>query len=314
MLNTHSKQISLQRKNKVLTSIVTNWQLYLFVLPAIVYFVVFHYLPLYGLQIAFRDYKVTLGFMGSPWVGLKHLTRFFASYYFPTVMKNTLTLTILTLVLGFPLPVLLALLLNELPGQRYKKTVQTISFAPHFISVVVLCGMLLLFLNPSSGVLNHIRAAFGLERISFLQEAALYKWVHVLSGIWQETGWASVIYFAALSGVDPALHEAARIDGANKIQRIIYINFPVLVPTIVILLIMRCGSLLSVGYEKVYLLQNDINVSASEVISTYVYKAGLIKSDFSFSTAVGLFNSLVNCLMLVLVNALSRRVSESSLW
>ena len=297
-----------------LKGILSNWQLYLFVLPAVLYFLVFHYAPMYGVQIAFRNYKATLGFWGSPWAGLDHFIRFFNSYYFETVMKNTLTLTGMSLVLGFPLPILLALLLNEVRHDRYKKLVQTVSFAPHFISVVVMCGMLTLFLNPSSGILNHIRTLFGLEAINFLQTPDMYKWIHVLSGIWQETGWASIIYFAALSGVDPSLLEAARIDGANKLQRIIHINFPVLVPTIITLLIMRCGSMLSVGYEKVYLLQNDANVSASEVISTYVYKAGLLQADFSFSSAVGLFNSVINCIMLVLVNYAAKRYSEASLW
>lgn len=303
-----------QKKTPLLKAIVVNWQLYLFVLPAVAYFLVFHYLPMYGVQIAFKDYKTSLGFWGSPWVGIKHFNRFFNSYYFVTIIKNTLTLTILTLVLGFPLPIILALLLNEIKHNRYKKLVQTVSFAPHFISTVVLCGMIILFLNPSSGIFNHIRVFFGLEPINFLQEPKLYKWIHVLSGIWQETGWSSVIFFAALSGVDPELLEAARIDGANKLQRIIYINFPVLVPTIITLLILRCGSLLSVGYEKVYLLQNDTNLSASEVISTYVYKSGLINADFSFSTAVGLFNSVVNCLMLIIVNYIARKYSEISLW
>ena len=230
------------------------------------------------------------------------------------VMKNTLTITSLSLILGFPLPILLALLLNEIRHNKYKKLVQTVSFAPHFISVVVLCGMLKLFLNPSSGILNHMRLFFGLEAVNYLQSAGMYKWVHVLSGIWQETGWASIIFFAALAGVDPSLLEAARIDGASKLQRIIHINFPVMIPTIITLLIMRCGAMLSVGYEKVYLLQNDTNVSASEVISTYVYKAGLLMADFSFSAAVGLFNSVVNCLLLVIVNYIAKKFSESSLW
>ncbi|MDL2232048.1 ABC transporter permease subunit [Ruminococcaceae bacterium OttesenSCG-928-L11] len=302
------------RDNHLMRRILVNWQLYLFVLPAVLYFLLFHILPLFGLQIAFRDYRPARGFFDSTWVGLKHFTRFFNSYYFVTVMRNTLTITILTLIMGFPLPILLALLLNELPGKRFSKVIQTVSFAPHFISVVVLCGIIILFLNPSTGMLNHLLRLLGMEPVNFLGRPELYKWVHVISGVWQETGWASVIYFAALAGVDLSLHEAARIDGANKFQRMVHINFPVLVPIIVVLLIMRCGSLLSVGYEKVYLLQNDMNVSASEVISTYVYKAGLINNDYSFSTAVGLFNSVINCIMLVLVNGISRKFNESSLW
>jgi putative aldouronate transport system permease protein len=305
---------SMRRKNILVKSILVNWQLYLFVLPAVAYLLIFKYAPMYGIQIGFKNYKISLGFWGSQWVGLKHFIRFFNSYYFWTVIRNTLTITGLSLVLSFPLPVILALLLNEINHRRYKKFVQTISIGPHFISTVVLCGMLLLFLNPSSGILNHLRELIGFERLNFLQTPHMFKWIYILSGIWQGTGWASVIYFAALSGVNPNLVEAAHIDGANKLQRIIHIKFPVLIPTMVILLILRCGSLLSVGYEKVYLLQNGVNLRASEVISTYVYKAGLINADYSFSTAVGLFDSVVNCTILILVNYLAKKYSESSLW
>jgi putative aldouronate transport system permease protein len=228
-------------------------------------------------------------------------------------MKNTFTITLMSLVLGFPAPILLALSINEITRSSFKKTVQTVTFAPHFISTVVICGMLLIFLNPTSGIANHLLAAVSGKRINFMQESNLFKWIYVLSGIWQEAGWGAIIYFAALSGVSPELHESARIDGANKFQRIVHINIPVLLPTIIILLILRCGSLLSVGYEKVFLLQNDLNISASEVISTYVYKSGLIKADFSFSTAVDLFNSVVNATLLLLVNFLSKKVGETSL-
>ena len=294
--------------------IMKNWQLYLFALPAVVYFIIFKYVPLYGIQIAFRNYKAADGFLGSEWVGFRHFIRFFNSYYFATVIKNTLTVTGLSLLLGFPAPILFALLLNEIVHTKYQKLIQTVSFAPHFISTVVMCGMLIIFLNPSTGLFNHIRTGLGLPSFNYLQSAPGFKWIYILSGIWQETGWNSIIYFAALAGVDSALLEASRIDGANKWQRIWHINLPVLVPTIVILLIMQCGSLLSVGFEKVYLLQNDTNVSASEVISTYVYKLGLIKSDFSFSTAVEMFNSAINCGLLLIVNFIAGRLGETSLW
>ncbi|NMB97117.1 MAG: sugar ABC transporter permease [Clostridiaceae bacterium] len=302
------------RRKRFVQRILLNWQLYLFVLPAVAYFIIFQYIPMYGVQIAFRDYKTSLGFWGSKWVGFKHFIRFFNSYYFVTIIRNTLTITTLSLIVGFPVPIILALLLNEIMHEKYKKLVQTVTFAPHFISTVVICGMLVIFLNPTSGIINHILAFLGHERINFLQQSHYFKWIYVLSGVWQEAGWNSVIYFAALSAVDNELLEAARIDGANKVQRIIYINLPVLIPTIIILLIMRSGSLLSVGYEKVYLLQNDTNLSASEVISTYVYKRGLIDSDYSFSSAVGLFNSCINCIMLVVVNYIAKKVSETSLW
>ena len=302
------------RKNTFKKAVLVNWQLYLFVLPAVAYLIIFKYIPIYGVQIGFRDFRPTLGFWGSPWVGMDHFIRFFNSYYFGTVIKNTLTLTGLTLILGFPLPVILALLLNEIKHIRYKKLIQTVSIGPYFISTVVLCGMIMLFLNPTSGILNHLQALLGFERINYLQASGLFKWVYVLSDIWQQTGWSSVIYFAALSSASPELEEAAHIDGANKLQRIIHIKFPALVPTIVILLTLQCGSLFSVGYEKAYLLQNEVNVSASEVISTYVYKAGLLNAEYGFSTAVGLFDSVINCVMLILVNCIIRRYSESSLW
>jgi len=302
------------RRKRFVRGILVNWQLYLFVLPAIAYFIIFQYVPMYGVQIAFKDYKTSLGFWGSKWVGFKHFIRFFNSYYFITIIRNTLTITTLSLIVGFPVPIVLALLLNEIMHEKYKKLVQTVTFAPHFISTVVICGMIVIFLNPTSGIVNHILAFFGHERVNFMQKAQYFKWVYVLSGVWQDAGWNSIIYFAALSAVDNELLEAARIDGANKVQRIIYINLPVLIPTIIILLIMRSGSLLSVGYEKVYLLQNDTNLSASEVISTYVYKRGLIDSDYSFSSAVGLFNSCINCIMLVIVNYIAKRISETSLW
>ena len=309
-----TRSISAAAKAPLGKRILKNWQLYLFVLPAVAYFIIFKYVPLYGIQIAFRNYKAADGFFGSEWVGLAHFIRFFRSYYFGTVIRNTLTITGLSLLLGFPVPSLFALLLNEILHTKYQKLIQTISLAPHFISTVVMCGMLIIFLNPTTGLFNHIRSALGLTSFNYLQSASGFKWIYILSGIWQETGWSSIIYFAALAGVDSALLEAARIDGANKWQRIWHINLPVLVPTIVILLIMQCGSLLSVGFEKVYLLQNDTNLSASEVISTYVYKVGLIKSDFSFSTAVEMFNSVINCILLLLVNFIAGRLGETSLW
>ncbi len=290
-----------------------NWELYLFVLPLVVYLIVFRYVPMYGVQIAFKDFSVSRGIQGSEWVGLRYLSQFFRSFYFETVIRNTLTLTILSLILGFPLPVLLALALNE-TAPRLKKTVQTVTFAPHFISTVVMCGIILIFTSPSSGLINNIIAALGGERVNIMQKTGMFKWVYILSGIWQETGWSSIIYVAALSNVSSEQLEAAWVDGANKLQRVIYINFPVLVPTIITLLILRCGSLLSVGYEKVYLLQNSVNIPESEVISTYVYKSGLESNNYSLSAAVDLFNSVINSSILIAVNWISRKVGENSLW
>ena len=291
-----------------------NWRLYLMCLPAVIYFLIFAYKPMYGIIIAFKDYSMRKGIMGSPWIGFDNFQRLFSSYWFPVILKNTLTLSCLSLILGFPIPIILALVLNEVSNDRFRKGFQTLSYAPHFISTVVLCGMLTLFLNPTSGVINKFVTMFGGDAVNFLQEPAMYKWIYVLSGIWQEMGWGSIIYFATLSGVDRALLEAADIDGASRLQKIWYINLPVLVPTILILLILNCGSLLSVGYEKVYLLQNATNLSASEVISTFVYKSGLEKADFSFGAVADLFNSVVNTVVLILANMISKRTTKTSLF
>lgn len=304
MSGTKQKSIRAEREKK--KSVWKNWQLYIMCLPAVIYFLIFAYKPMYGIIIAFKNYSMRKGIMGSPWIGFGNFERLFSSYWFPIILKNTLTLSGLTLILGFPIPILLALILNEVQNSRFRKGFQTISYAPHFISTVVLCGMLTLFLSPSSGVINRFITMLGGEHINFLQEPSMFKWVYVLSGVWQEMGWGSIIYFATLSGVDKALIEAADIDGASRLQKIWYINLPVLVPTILILLILNCGSLLSVGYEKVFLLQNPTNLSASEVISTFVYKSGLEKSDFSFGAAADLFNSVVNTIVLVLANTISK--------
>ena len=312
MSGTKQKSIRAEREKK--KSVWKNWQLYIMCLPAVIYFLIFAYKPMYGIIIAFKNYSMRKGIMGSPWIGFGNFERLFSSYWFPIILKNTLTLSGLTLILGFPIPILLALILNEVQNSRFRKGFQTISYAPHFISTVVLCGMLTLFLSPSSGVINRFITMLGGEHINFLQEPNMINWVYVLSGVWQEMGWGSIIYFATLSGVDKALIEAADIDGASRLQKIWYINLPVLVPTILILLILNCGSLLSVGYEKVFLLQNPTNLSASEVISTFVYKSGLEKSDFSFGAAADLFNSVVNTIVLVLANTISKQTTKTSLF
>ena len=291
-----------------------HWQLWLMMVPAIVYMVLFVYKPMGGVLIAFQDYSLKRGIWGSEWVGFENFNRLFKSYWFPIILKNTLTLSLLSLILSFPAPIILALAANEIRSERRKRTFQTVSYAPHFISTVVVCGMITVFLSPESGVINFLLQAVGIDPVAFLAKPNAFKWVYVLSGIWQTVGWSAIIYIAALSGVDKNLLEAAEIDGANRIQRIRYVNLPVLVPTIVIMFILRCGSILSVGYEKVYLLQNTANLSASEVISTYVYKVGLEKADFGFSTAVNLFNNVINCIVLILSNKLSKKVTGSSLF
>lgn len=284
------------------------------VLPAVLYYVLFHYKPMYGIILAFKRFSMRKGILGSPWIGFDNFERLFSSYWFPIILKNTLSLSALSLILGFPIPIIMALMINEVQNKKVRETYQTVSYAPHFISTVVLCGMVTLFLSPSTGIINKFLNILGMESVFFMQESGMFKWIYVLSGIWQSTGWGTIIYAAALSGVDKSLLDAAAVDGASRFQRIIYINFPVLIPTMITLFILRCGQLLSVGYEKVYLLQNSTNLSASEVISTYVYKMGLINNDFGFSTATGLFNSVINCIILITANRLSKKFSGNSLW
>ncbi len=298
-----------QRKHKEF-----HWQLWLMMLPAIVFMLIFVYKPMVGIIIAFQDYSLKKGIEGSVWVGFANFTRLFRSYWFPIILKNTLTISLLSLALGFPAPILFALAANEVRSDRLKRAIQTVSYGPHFISTVVVCGMLTVFLSPESGIINHFLQLIGIEPVAFLAKPGAFKWIYVISGIWQTIGWSAIIYIAALAGVDRNLLEAAEIDGANRFQKIKYVNFPVLVPTIIIMFILRCGSILGVGYEKVYLLQNSANLSSSEVISTYVYKVGLLDADFGFSTATNLFNSVVNCMILLLSNKLSQKVAGSSLF
>ncbi|MFJ3390373.1 ABC transporter permease [Lysinibacillus sp. NPDC086135] len=294
-------------------SIRKNWELYLLLVPVILYFLIFHYYPLYGLQIAFKDFIATKGITGSPWVGFKHFERFFDSYYFGRLIKNTIGIGVFTLLVSFPVPIIIALLLNEVKSLRFKKFIQTIIYAPHFLSTVVVVGMLLLFLK-SDGMINQIITLFGGTPIDFISEPAWFKSIYVLSDVWQTMGWSSIIYIAALSAVDPAQHEAAMMDGASKFQRIIHINIPAIMPTIVILFILNVGSVMAIGFEKVFLLQNDLNMSTSDVISTFVYRSGILEAQYSFSAAVGLFNSIINFILLIMVNQIAKKVSDTSLW
>jgi putative aldouronate transport system permease protein len=269
---------------------------------------------MYGVQIAFKNFIAVRGFTGSPWAGLDHFERFFESYQFATVMKNTLGISIYELLVAFPAPILLALLLNQLSSERFKKIVQTVTYAPHFISVVVVVGMLYLFLSPKHGLINQILLLFGMEPVFFMASPSWFQTIFVFSGIWQNIGWSTIIYLAALSGVNPDLHEAAVVDGASKLQRIRHIDLPSIMPTIVILLILNVGHLMRVGFEKVYLMQNQLNIDASEIIQTYVYKAGLLDAQFSYSAAIGLFNSVINFILLLSVNHLAKKMKQASLW
>jgi putative aldouronate transport system permease protein len=269
---------------------------------------------MFGVQIAFKEFRARDGIWGSPWIGLTHFKTFFNSYQFRRVLTNTLGISLYGLIAGFPIPIILAILVNESAHRRFKKAVQLITFAPHFISTVVMTNMILMFISVYGGPVNNLIAALGGSRIDFIARPEYFKSLFVWSGIWQGMGYSSVIYIAALSAIDPALYEAATIDGASKFQKILYIDLPGIAPTIVILLILNCGSIMNVGYEKILLMQNNLNMSASDVISTYVYRMGLENAQYSFSAAVGLFNSVVNAVLLVLVNQAARKVGETSLW
>lgn len=307
----HSTKLKKRRKNR---KIIQNWQLYLFILPAVLYFIIFKYVPMYGIQIAFKDYIPTLGFAGSEWVGLAHFERFFSSYYFWELITNTLGISVYELVIGFPLPIILALLLNEAKDGLYKRTVQTVTYAPHFISVVVISGMIIAFLSPTTGIINHFLQFLGLDPIHFMTDPKWFKTIYVLSGVWQSTGWGTIIYLSALSSVDPEQHEAAVVDGATRLQRIRHINIPTIVPTMIILLIMNLGNIMAMGFEKILLLQNPLNKSASNVIATFVYEMGLLDAQYSFAAAVGLFNAVINAILLITVNYLAKKTNETSLW
>ncbi|WHY67881.1 ABC transporter permease subunit [Neobacillus sp. SuZ13] len=301
------------RKASKLKKILSNYQLYLFLLPALVYFIVFHYVPMYGILIAFKDFVATKGIMGSPWVGFKHFERFFDSYQFWILIKNTLGLSVIQLIVGFPLPIFLALMMNQIRSDKYKRFVQTVVYAPHFISVVVLAGMIYVFFS-NNGLINNLILIFGGDPISFMAKPDWFKPLYIASGVWQETGWAAIIYLAALAGVSPELHEAAVMDGANKWQRIFHVDIPAIMPTAVILLILNVGNIMNIGFEKAYLLQTPMNQPAAEIIPTYVYKMGLQQAQYSFASAVGLFNSVINLVLLVLVNKFAKKLSGTGLW
>jgi len=270
---------------------------------------------MYGVQIAFRDYTPVRTFSTSPWVGMKHFMRFFNNHRFWSIIRNTLSISLYSLA-TFPLPIILALLLNYMPSQRFKRTVQLVSYAPHFISTVVMVGIILQFLDTRNGLLNIIIRALGGESVNFMGKPEYFYHIYIWSGVWQNIGYSSIIYIAVLSGVSSELHEAAIVDGANILRRIWHVDLPSILPTVAILLIMSCGNILSVGYEKIYLMQNNLNVKVSEVISTYVYKQGIAATtpQYSYGTAIGLFVSVINVILLIIVNRVSAKLSGSSLW
>ncbi len=306
-LRRHERQLRLKSMRR-------NWELYLFVLPALAVIVLFYFVPIYGVQIAFRDFDAYAGITGSEWVGMKNFMRFFSSPSFWTLIKNTLAVSVYQLTVGFFVPIVLALLLTQVENRGFKKFVQNVIYAPYFISVVVIVGMLSIFLSPSAGIVNAVRQLMGMEVLDFMAQPEFFRHLYVWSGIWQTAGWGTIIYIAALSGVNPELYEAATVDGCNKFQKMMYVDIPCIIPTMIIVLILNTGTVMNIGFEKVYLMQNNLNLPVSEVISTYVYKIGIINTDYSLASAIGLFNSVINCGLLLAVNTVSRRVGDTSLW
>ncbi|MCL2320270.1 MAG: ABC transporter permease subunit [Treponema sp.] len=306
---------SISKKPKLqLRDFRKSWDLYLMMLLPILWYVIFIYAPMYGIQIAFRDYMPSKGFLGSTFVGLKHFRRFFNSYYFVRVLKNTLGINFYSLLVGFPIPIIFALLLNELKSVRYKKLVQNITYLPHFLSTVVIVSIINMILAVDYGVVNTVLKALGREQYNFMIVPAFFKHIFVWSGIWENMGWDAIIYIAALAGVDLSLYEAATIDGASRWQKIRYISVPCIMPTIIIMLLLRTGHIMNIGYEKVLLMQNSLNMESSDVISTFVYRSGILGAEYSFASAVGFFNSVCNFFLLLVANRTARKLSETSLW
>ena len=304
----------LEKNKKRFRKFITHYELYLFLLPALAYFIIFHYWPMYGLQIAFRNFNPIMGITNSPWVGIKYFVRFISGPSFVKLITNTLRISLGSLLLGFPIPILWALILNEVLFKRFKTLAQTVAYLPHFISTVVMASMITIFLRNEVGLINRLISFFGMESKPFMSVPDWFAWIYILSGIWQSTGWSSIIYLSSLSGVDPEQHESAMIDGASRLRRIWHINLPHLLPTITIMFILAVGRIMSVGFEKAFLLQNDLNLPQSEIISTYVYKVGLLQVQYSYSAAIGMFNSIINFVLLVGVNFVARKAGETSIW
>ncbi len=292
------------------------WQLYLLLIPVVAYYVLFKYSPMAGVQIAFRNFKFSKGIWASKWIGLEHFERFFSSSQSWTLISNTLTLSVLSLLVCFPLPIMLALLVNELKSARTKKLLQTITYAPHFVSTIVVVGMLMSMCSPSTGIVNALLVRLNLaeDGLYLMGSARYFRLMYIISAVWKDTGWNAIIFISALSAIDPTMYEAARVDGASRFKQLLHVTLPGILPTIIIMLILESGKVMSIGFEKVYAMQTDLNVSVSEVISTYTYKIGLERFEYDYATAIGLFNSVINFLMLLIVNGVSKRVSETSLW
>lgn len=300
-----------KKKKKMKTS---NWQFWAIIALPMIYAIVFAYIPMGGIVIAFKDYSIRKGILGSDWVGLKYFVQFLTSPSSVTVIKNTLILGVYVLIVNFPIPVLLAIGINEVRNIKFKKFVQMVTYAPYFISVVVMVGLMMQMMDLRTGIINNLLGLIGVDPVNFFGDPKLFRHLYVWSGVWQTMGYNSIIYVAALSGVSPELQEAAIVDGASRIQRIIHVDIPAILPTVIIMLIFNCASVVNIGMDKIFLMQNDLNASVSEVISTFVYKIGVVNANFSFSTAAGLFQSLVSFILLVAVNQICKKLTETSLW
>lgn len=308
-----SKDMMKKMGQKLRKDWIQNKSLYLLVFPVVLFYFFFHYKPMYGALIAFKDYTPTLGFSKSPWVGFANFSRFFNGIYFTRLLKNTVLLSVYNLIFGFPAPIILALMLNEVKNSKFKRLTQTITYLPHFISMIVVAGMITNFCM-STGVINDIIVFFGGKATPLLQEPRYYRTIYIASAIWQQIGWGSIIYLSALAGVDSQLYEAAAIDGAGKVKQLIHVTLPGIAPTIVIMLIMRIGNLMSMGHEKTILLYNPSTYEVADIISSYVYRVGLLEHDWSYSTAIGIFNSVINLALIIAANKISRTLTETSLW
>lgn len=307
------KNAAPKHKQSFLAGVKESKALYLLMLPSVIIFLLFTYYPMYGVIIAFKNFTPADGIFGSEWAGLQNFIQYFNSYQFGLTIRNTIVISLYTILVTFPLPIALALMCNQIRAKKFKKFFQVSTYLPHFISTVVMCGMLILFLSPSTGIISKLVGLFGFQLPNLMGSAAAFPHIYVWSEAWQHVGWDSILYIATLSSVDPSLYEAATMDGAGKWKKMLHVDVPALMPTVTIMLILRMGSVMSVGFEKVYLLQNTLNSSTSEIISTYVYKMGLISNQYSLSSAIGLFNNVINLALLLLVNAISKKISDTSL-
>jgi putative aldouronate transport system permease protein len=312
-LSHNSTSLNIRRKATPMKKIIKHWQLYLLILPPLASLILFKYVPMYGVQIAFREFNAALGIAQSPWIGMQNFMDFFSSYQFPRLMINTVVISVYSIAVGFPIPIILAISLNEAKNRVFSKTVQMVTYAPYFLSTVVMVAILFQFMSKN-GLLNNTLSALGLPSIDLMNYPWLFKSLYVWSGVWQTTGYSAVIYIAVLSGINHELYDAARIDGASTFQKILNIDVPGIMPTAIILLILSSAQILNVSFEKIFLMQNPLNMEVSDVISTYVYRTGLVSAQYSYAAAIGLFNSVISLALLVIVNQIARKYSETSLW